>query len=158
MSQVLAEENLNSIMDDIGCDLDPARVKAFVAKCPEGKATFTAIACMIFNKPYEDSNVFHDPEAEARTKAAESKAKAVTDRITNEKEAERKEQEERKKLEDKIKGGLEKVGVAGKAALFEQKSLKKDDPFTQAQKVGISVSLFCSALTYLLTVEYILIL
>lgn len=50
-----------------------------------------------------------DTEAEAKTIAAGSKAKAITDKIAMEREAEEKSKEDVKKMEEKIQAGIQKV-------------------------------------------------
>lgn len=113
-------------MDDIGAEVDEARVKDFLAKLPatqNGKGTFTQIACMIFNKPFQDAFDFHDPEAEARTQAAAAAAQKVQEQIATEKEAKVKAEEEAKVLEEKIKSNLHKVGYAISVGLAARDAL-----------------------------------
>lgn len=50
-----------------------------------------------------------DSEAEAKTIAAGSKAKAITDKIAKEKEAEEKAKEDAKRMDEKIQAGLQRV-------------------------------------------------
>ncbi len=113
MSHVLDESELIQVMDDLGLlNGDNQRISAFLRQIPsgqQGKATFTQLACMIYNKQYQDIYDFKDPEAEAKTQAAAAKAKAVEEQILKEKEAERKTEEDKEKMKEKIQSGLQKV-------------------------------------------------
>ena len=107
------ETEILTIADDIGVTLDKGTVTTFLSKLPskqENKTFFTEIACFMFGKPFiRDMSDLKDSEAEAKTIAAGSKAKAITDKIAQEKEAEEKAKEDAKKMEEKIQAGLQRV-------------------------------------------------
>ena len=111
---MLGQSDIDTVIDDLGvAELGPSnRAKIFIDSLPaakKGKASFTEIACVIFNKAYEDVNILKDRDAEARTNAAAAKAKAVGDKIINEKEAQKKAEEDQKKLQEKIQSNIHKV-------------------------------------------------
>jgi hypothetical protein len=100
------------VIEDIGAPANAQAIATFLSQIPKaagGKVNFTRIAFMMYNKPYQDGNDFHDPDAEARVNAAAAKAKAAEEKLTQVREADVKAKEESKKMQEKIQSGLHKV-------------------------------------------------
>jgi hypothetical protein len=104
--------DLKEVADDLGFPKDDSIISDFLAQLPAKQkncASFTEIACLIFGKQFRDMSDFKDPEAEAKTQAAATKAAAITNQIAEAKQREEQEKEESRILEEKIQSGLQKV-------------------------------------------------